>query len=66
MKSKYTYELQRGFYSRYRRYWIRSFFDHDYKTMGEKIDVAQNGITRMYRVVRKQGRKIVKVIYQTK
>lgn len=66
--SKYTYELQYcddgcddG--------WRRAFFDNSYSGMKDRIagaDIMKMWYINDYRVVRKQGRKIVKVIYQTK
>lgn len=65
MKSKYTYELQ--IYDN--RRWRRDLRDVDYEGLDDKTALArflgELGYSD-FRVVRKQGRKIVKVIYQTK
>lgn len=65
MKSKYTYELQ----YRYGTRWSKSFSDDSYSGMKDRISGAKirsYWYINDFRVVRKQGRKIVKVIYQTK
>lgn len=65
--AKYTYQLQlMSITGR----WVKDCEDSNRRSIKDKIDEA-SGCKRVWydmdwRVVRKQGRKIVKVIYQTK
>ena len=67
--SKYTYELQLRD-SRRSSWWTDYVVNSLFITKDEKIDAAKKWKRiwdgEDFRVVRKQGRKIVKVIYQTK
>lgn len=67
--SKYTYELQLRD-SRRSSWWTDYVVNSLFITKDEKIDAAKKWKriwdSEDFRVVRKQGRKIVKVIYQTK
>lgn len=71
MKSKYTYEiqwLQRPESGESTAKWQKDHYDGAFVGMLKKIIEAKRLSTLWgcWRVVRKQGRKIVKVIYQTK
>ena len=67
--SKYTYELQLRD-SRRSSWWTDYVVNSLFITKDEKIDAAKKWKRiwdgEDFRVVRKHGRKIVKVIYQTK